>query len=114
MFAWALGVVGRISEVGLEKVLQNAADQRGILPLLHFSTCFVCLVCAVSGWWFCWTPFPPLLSKKERVILQSFESLITKASTELSVFRHAAERHSSVRAFSMSSQLHSPIARGES
>lgn len=63
---WALGVVDYTSEVGLGKVLRDAADQRGILSLVcFFILCFVCLVCAVSGWWFCLTPFLPLLRIKE-------------------------------------------------
>lgn len=41
MFAWALGVVGYTNEAGLGKVLQDAADQRGTLPLFRFFTCFV-------------------------------------------------------------------------
>lgn len=46
MFAWALGVVGYTSEVGLEKVLQDAADQRGILPLLFLHVlCLLGLCC---------------------------------------------------------------------
>lgn len=63
MFLWALGVVGYISEVGLGKVLQDAADQRGILPLF-ISSRAVCLVCAVSGWWFCLTLSSPAKQKR--------------------------------------------------
>lgn len=63
MFVWALGVVDYTSEAQPGKILQDALDQRGILPLVcFFMLCFVCLVSAVSGWWFCLPPFLPLLS----------------------------------------------------
>lgn len=71
-FACALGGVGHISEAVVQKVLQDAADHRGILPLFWF--CVLCLLGLYHFRVVIMVDSVSYLAKQNPVILQRLES----------------------------------------